>query len=153
MYTVQELSAMYKCTRKTMYSKLESDNIQQFIIKTDKGIRLMPEGLNTLNIIMADSKVSREQEVNNQIDTRETPNVDKYFTLYTEQLKIQSHELNIQNSYLKEQIEDLKQEKEELKREKQELQIRHDQLLTMLLDRQKLLEAPKGGFFSRVFRK
>ena len=58
MYSVQELSKMYGCTRVTMYTKLKDTRIQEFLHKDDKGMKLQVEGLNVLNVVMGESNVN-----------------------------------------------------------------------------------------------
>jgi len=94
MYSVTELSKMYDVTRKTMYTKLECEDIQPYLIKDKRGLKLEKEGLNVLNNIMADSRP--KQEVNNEVN-------NDYKDEYIQALK--------------EQISELKHDKERLYRE------------------------------------
>lgn len=111
MYTVQQLSKMYSCTRQTIYSKLEHEAIQQFLHKDDKGLKLIPEGLNVLNTIISDSKIRHDtQQVNNELDTKHTEK-NEYIDMYINTLKAQ--------------IEELKLDKEKLQLDKEKL---HEEL-------------------------
>jgi hypothetical protein len=142
MYSVLELARMYKTSKQTMYAKVKSEEMKPYVIDSQDGLKVDPTGLNTLNLIMANSKVAKSQ-VNGQDDgellRKHSSELDDHFTEYI--------------NHLKGQIEDLKKEKEELKREKQELQVKLDQFLHLLLEKQKQLEAPQSGFWLRLFGK
>lgn len=104
MYSVQELARMYNCTRQTIYSKMDNPDIQTYVIKCDKGLRLMPEGLNILNVIMSESKVNKiQQETYKKLDIG-----------HTMQNPIQSIDINRYIDALREQIDCLKVDKERL---------------------------------------
>src|SRR5512135_1299163 len=91
MYSVQQLSKMYKCTRQTIYVKLEHPDIQPYITKNEKGLRLLPEGLSVLNTILSESKLRHDiQEVDSNLDiplTTKTSYIDKYILSLEEQIK------------------------------------------------------------------
>ena len=70
MYTVTELSKMFKTTRVTIYNKFKHKDIQEFVIVTKQGKKLLPEGFNKFQLIMSDSKVyNRNDEKPLQVNT------------------------------------------------------------------------------------
>jgi chromosome segregation ATPase len=138
MYSVPELARIYKTSKQTMYSKVKTEEMKPYIVDGQEGIKIDPSGLNTLNLIMANSKVAKSQ-VNGQDDSEHIHN-------HTDQL---DQHLTDYINHLKGQIEDLKRDKQELQHEKQEIQAKHDQLINLLINKQKQLEEPKG-FFSVV---
>lgn len=101
MYTVQQLSKMYNCTRQTIYTKLEHEAIQQYLHKEGKGLKLIPEGLSVLNTIISDSKIRQDiQQPYNDLDTKHTEK-NKYFDMYVDSLKEQILDKDRQIEYLK----------------------------------------------------
>jgi predicted RNase H-like nuclease (RuvC/YqgF family) len=124
MYSVSKLAELYKCTKPTIYAKLKADALKEFIVEDKKGLKLKVEGLNVLNVIMAESNVKQEpqQEQTHSEDT------ERYIRA------------------LEEQIKELKQDKEELKQDK-------DKLFHELTEQRKLLtgEGQRKGFFKRLF--
>lgn len=140
MYTVSELAKMFNTTRQTIYNKLESEDLQPFINKTDKGLRLQIEGMNALQLIMSESKIAPKTEIDNNfttltpsIDVTKTPQNNPYLDKYIETLH--------QN------INDLKQENERLRAELQS----KDKMLFDTLTRQQLLLEDKQGKEKRGF--
>lgn len=136
MYTVTELADLFNTSRNTIYSKLKSSKIKDFVVKTEKGSRLKKEGINVLQLLMSESKVSvnlTQEGANNK----------------------NCSEINELVSILKEQVEELKKEKLELKKEKAEMQEKYDALVGVLLEQQKqqlLLESEKSkSFLRRLF--
>jgi primosomal protein N'' len=116
---------MYKTTRQTIYIKLKEEELQPYIIKSDKGLRLQQEGLSVLNVLMGDSKVKPQENTNRQknnskLDSSLTPQNDSYIDKY---------------------IQDLHGQIEALKREKQELQLKYDCLVESLINSQKAIES------------
>lgn len=125
MYSVSKLAEMYKTTRQTIYIKLKEEELQPYIIKSDKGLRLQQEGLSVLNVLMGDSKVKPQENTNRQknnskLDSSLTPQNDSYIDKY---------------------IQDLHGQIEALKREKQELQLKYDCLVESLINSQKAIES------------
>jgi hypothetical protein len=72
MYSVVDLAKMFNTTRSTIYNKLESESIQEYIITTKQGKRLQKDGINVFQLIMAESKVVSNatdiQQINKQVD-------------------------------------------------------------------------------------
>jgi len=125
LYSVSKLAEMYKTTRQTIYIKLKEEELQPYIIKSDKGLRLQQEGLSVLNVLMGDSKVKPQENTNRQknnskLDSSLTPQNDSYIDKY---------------------IQDLHGQIEALKREKQELQLKYDCLVESLINSQKAIES------------
>lgn len=149
MYSVLDLAKMYNTSKQTMYGKVKSDEMKPYIVNSEDGIKVDPMGLNVLNVLMANSKVkknSSSSQDDSQDDSepihKHTGEVDQHLTEYI--------------NHLKGQIEDLKREKQELvykyEKEKQEYQLRYDQLFNLFIERQKLLEPPKG-LLAKLFKK
>jgi hypothetical protein len=120
MYSVTELSKIFKTTRKTIYRKLETPSIQKYIEQTPNGKKLIQEGFNEFQLLMSTSKVNTSTT---QDDTKEP-------------------------MYTKEHVEDLKSQINELKDDKnrlyEEIQIKNDLLektLQALDNNQKLLKS------------
>lgn len=100
MYSVQTLAKMYKCTRNTIYTKLEHQDIKQFIIKDNKGLKLLPEGLNMLNVLFGESKVTHEnQQINTPLNNKETSE-NEYIDKYVKALESQIDELKLDKEKL-----------------------------------------------------
>jgi hypothetical protein len=119
-YGVTELSKMYNCTRNTIYSRLEEEELAQYVVNTKTGKKLSKEGLSVLNILMGDSKVV----------TLKTENKGQYEDKYINSLECQ--------------IDELKKEKEQLKDEVLDMRSKYDAVVKALLDnQQKLLEGDK----------
>lgn len=152
MYSVLELARMYNTSKQTMYTKVKSEEMKPYIIDGEDGIKVDATGLNILNLIMANSKIAK-----GQVDGQDKAEVIRKHTGETDDHL--THYIN----HLKQQIDELKKEKEELKRdkketqnkleiEKQEIQVKLDQLINLMINKQQQLEAPKVSIFSRIFK-
>ena len=53
MYSVIELAKMYDVTRATIYKYLKDESLQEFIMVEGQGQKLRAEGLNVLNVLLA----------------------------------------------------------------------------------------------------
>lgn len=125
MYSVKELAGMYGCTRVTVYKKLKHEDIKEYLHKDEKGLKLQQEGLNVLNILMADSNVKpAKQEVNSQVNNSFNDTTERYIVS------------------LEAQIEELKRDKERLFDELKQQRL----LLTGEQEKRK-------GFLQRLFSK
>ena len=112
MYSVTELSKIFKTTRVTIYNKFKDKDIQQYVKSTKQGKKLEKEGFNMFQLLMSQSKVNdkitqNESKVNNSLK-------DDYINSLKEQIVKQE----IQIKELKQEKNELKQEKNELKEEK-----------------------------------
>ena len=83
---MKQLSEIYKTSRQTMYEKSKHPDLQQFIVVEGKGRKLLPEGLNVLNVLMADSRVKLEP--NKQIDASVNEYLDKYIKSLQSQIEV-----------------------------------------------------------------
>jgi ATP phosphoribosyltransferase len=120
MYSVTELAKMFKTTRKTIYTKLNTENIQEYVENTKNGKRLLENGLSEFQLIMANSKISQENQ-NQEFDTKHKSN--DYYSPFT-------------HDY----INQLKEEITELKKDKEYLRIQLNNSQELLKTRDNLLE-------------
>lgn len=118
MYSVTELSKIFKTTRKTIYRKMDTPGIQKYIESTPTGKKLIQEGFYEFQLLMSASKVNTNSI---QEDMKEP-------------------------TYTKEHVETLKDQIEELKTDKnklyEEIQIKNnllDKTFKALENNQKLL--------------
>lgn len=58
MYSVSELAKIYNVTRQTMNNKVNSEEMKPYVIN-ENGKKVIPEGLNMLNVIMANTNVKQ----------------------------------------------------------------------------------------------
>ena len=142
MYSVTELSKIFKTTRVTIYNKFKDKDIQQYVKNTKQGKKLEKEGFNMFQLLMSQSKVNdkitqNEGKVNSSLK-------DDYINSLKEQIVKQEI-----------QIEELKQEKNELKEEKKteseflKEQLKQTQLLlTTTTEKQK-----NKSWWNRIFKK
>ena len=145
MYTVTDLADLFNTSRNTIYSKLKSSKIKEFVVKTEKGSRLKKEGLNTLQLLMSESKVN--------------------VNLTQESVKDKSYlEIDEFVNFLKVQIDEFKQERLDWKKEKAEMHKKYDAMVEkydavvgVILEQQKqqlLLESEKNRpFWKKLFFK
>jgi hypothetical protein len=117
-YGITELARMFKTTRATIYRKLDTDSIQQYVIQSQKGKKLLQEGLTQFQLIMAESKVTNIQKKDEKKDL-----TDDYI------------------NNLKNQIDSLSKDKENLYKEIVEKN--SQKLLTESNEKIKLLEEKK----------
>jgi fructose-specific phosphotransferase system component IIB len=120
MYSVADLAKMFKTTRKTIYTKLDTESIQEYIKETKQGKRLLEEGLTQFQLIMADSKVLQDKQ-NSKQDTIQQSN--DYYT-----------------THIQDYINQLKSEIDELKKDKEYFRIHLNNSQEMLKARDNLLE-------------
>ena len=118
MYSVQQLAEMYNVTRSTMYRYLEHEEIKEYMYKDRKGLKMRLEGLNTLNVIMANNYNRTSQN-----ESSEQINVN-YNDKYIHSLETQVNEL-----------------KEEVKKWQDKYQSVVEALLDQKSNTQKLLES------------
>lgn len=90
MYSVIQLAKMYGCTRATIYNKFKHEEIQQFLQKDEKGIKLVKEGLNVLNVIMSESNIKTDKQ---QEDTKTNNGFTEEKERYVKLLEAQIEEL------------------------------------------------------------
>lgn len=102
-FSVRQLTEMYNTTKTTIHSKLQHDDVKQYVTRQDNKVYLDAVGLNALNIIMANSNVVVRQ--NNE-------NLRSENTSINEQIGPDYKELYI--AELNKQIEQLRQENEKL---------------------------------------
>lgn len=128
-YTATQLAKMFKISRTTVYSKFEHQELNKYVHDTEQGKKLDKEGLDTLRILLANSKVNVQQ--NTTVTTEKTAVYEQYINSLLEQI-----------TYLKKEVDDLKN--------KNELLTNH------LLQRDRLMleseEQKKSGFFKRLFK-
>jgi hypothetical protein len=134
MYGSTDLAKMYDTTKQTMTIKMQDSRLKPYLIQVGNGKKLSVDGLNTLNLIMADSKVVKikskvDESLNEQNDSK---NDDKYIDKY-----ISSLLQTIDN--LTARIDSVESEKLELKEINKELTLK----LINWQDRQLLLEEGK----------
>lgn len=70
MYTILELHKLLGVSRNTLYERLKTKEIQEFIFKDDKGIKLKKEGLNTLCALLGNTKLNKEETKVEQTDDK-----------------------------------------------------------------------------------
>jgi hypothetical protein len=126
MYGVTDLSKMYGVTRVTMYKHLKNKDLQEYLVQSERGLRLEKEGLNVLNNILG-------QATNKKAET--TVDVDLYKALTDEK------ERRIKG--LEEEIRELKLDKTRLYEELREQRA----LLTGSKE-----HIQRKGFLKRLFR-
>lgn len=127
MYSVIELAKMYGVTRQTMNNKVNSEEMKPYIIN-DNGKKIIPEGLNMLNVMMANGHVKQNLQEND---------IDFYKAITTEKDK--------HIELLQKQVEELKLDKERLYNELKE------QRQTFLLSAPKDNQEIKKSFFKKIF--
>ena len=66
MYGVTQLAKMYGTTRQTIYNKLEDSRLKEFVIDKD-GKKLILDGLNMFNVVMAEGKVRQPKDAEKDI--------------------------------------------------------------------------------------
>ena len=120
MYSVNELAKMFNVARNTIYSKLNSSELVQYVKQTEQGVRLEQEGLSVLQLLLV-STSSKNSSMN--------------------KAKIEQNDyLNKYVEHLEQQIETLKseyyREKQELIGEKKELQKKYDSLVNIIIEQQ-----------------
>jgi tRNA uridine 5-carbamoylmethylation protein Kti12 len=142
MYSVTELAKIFNTTRKTIYTKLETDNIQSYVEDTKQGKRLKKEGFNILQLLMSESKVTEDKQ-NNSVTYTE------HIQDHINSLKSQIETLRIDKD---KQIEELKEEIKYFKEEKKtEVEFLREQLKqTQLLTETKKQE--KKSFWDKLFK-
>jgi hypothetical protein len=91
MYSVQMLSKMYGCTRQTMYNRLDDIRLKEYVLD-DNGKKLLPDGLNMLNLVMSEGRTRQSKD--NQKDEPLTPKVDEMTQKYIAELERQINVLN-----------------------------------------------------------
>ena len=84
-YGITELAKIFNTTRATIYRKLDTESMQQYVIQSQKGKRLLQEGLTQFQLIMAESKVTNIQKKDEKKDLTED---------YIDTLKTQIDSLN-----------------------------------------------------------
>lgn len=134
MYSVVELSKIFKVSRNTIYAKLSSPELTEHTEQTEQGLRLKQEGFQVLAVLLGQGKTRQD---NNSSTTIEQPSNNTTLNNF-------EHEII---EMLKARIEELKQEKEELKKERTEIQLKYDNLVNMFIEQQnqqKLLEDKQG---------
>jgi DeoR/GlpR family transcriptional regulator of sugar metabolism len=123
-YGITELARMFKTTRATIYRKLDTDSIQQYVIQSQKGKKLLQEGLTQFQLIMAESKVTNIQKkdekkdltddyinnLKNQIDSlsKDKENLYKEIVEKNSQLKTAYNIINNSQKLLTESNEKIK---------------------------------------------
>jgi len=120
VYSVNELAKMFNVARNTIYSKLNSSELVQYVKQTEQGVRLEQEGLSVLQLLLV-STSSKNSSMN--------------------KAKIEQNDyLNKYVEHLEQQIETLKseyyREKQELIGEKKELQKKYDSLVNIIIEQQ-----------------
>jgi hypothetical protein len=120
-YSATELAKMFNTTARTIYRKFEEPSIKKYVVMTRLGKRLEKEGLNELNLIMAESKVANnsKKKVNSEDDN----------DAIVETLKKQIQELKDDKINLK---EDKTRMFEEIKKRDELLIYKEEQLTKMI---------------------
>ena len=122
MYSVIELAKMYDVTRATIYKYLKDESLQEFIMVEGQGQKLRAEGLNVLNVLLAQNSTKKAD--------KDIESVNVYKEIIDEKNK------HIQA--LEDTIKELKHDKERLYEELRE-------------QRAMLTNANNKGFFKRLF--
>ena len=91
MYTVMKLAKMYGTTRQTIYNKLDDARLKEFVID-DNGKKLVTEGLNMLNVIMAEGRAGQQKD--DKKDESNTSKLDEMTQKYIAELERQISVLN-----------------------------------------------------------
>jgi hypothetical protein len=143
MYSVAKLAEMYETTRQTVNEKFKLEELKPYIIEDKKGKKLITEGLNVFNLIMADSKVKPLHQVDSQVDSPVTPENIDYLTCYIDTLKTHINLLQKEKEYLIERHE----------REKNEMRNFYENIFKLFSDQQKRIEPPKRSIFSFFTRR
>jgi SMC interacting uncharacterized protein involved in chromosome segregation len=130
MFTVKELAERYDVTKKTMYKHIKHEDIQPYLFTDERGLKLMPEGLDLLNVIMANNSIKKPIETT-------TPDINENLHQV-----VNAEYINA----LKEQIEELKKDKDELRQDKEKLYIELQEQRQLMLSG-KCNMSEKKGFF------
>lgn len=129
MYTVVQLSRIYKVSRRTIYRYLESSELQDYVTTVDNVLQLKQEGLQVLNVLLGNSKVTIKAHEENSIDV---------------------------TSVMQSQIEELKKDKERLILQNKELQDKLDIQIEKLNTNMQILitgqTETKKSFWKRLFK-
>lgn len=147
MYSIVELAEMYGCSRTTIYNKLEKTELKPFLVETDTGLKFHPDGINIFNTIMAGSKSAQLKINKKEQDNLEEENKLDYQELYIKELQTKiDYILQVNNKLEKEKQDAI----ERAENDRKELIARVNFLTDELLNKNKLLESPKG-IFKKIF--
>jgi predicted DNA-binding protein YlxM (UPF0122 family) len=143
VYTMSEAAKLLRVSRQTVYNKIDRSDLQRHLQDTEKGKVLSEEGFQILKSLLS----NQNSTVNGQSNSVQD---NKYIDSLIDSLKAENEQLSRLLSEQSKQIADLTRIVENsqvlLKSEQERNQL-------LLEAAQAPQEAPKGGFFSRVFRK
>jgi hypothetical protein len=119
-YSVIQLSKIFNVSRNTIYAKLNSDELKEYVEQAEQGLRLNQKGFNMLKIALSNSK-----NVTQMIRSSTADKKEKF-----------EHADNKIIEILESQIAELKQEKEDLKKEITEYRTKYDNIVNMFIEQQ-----------------